>query len=291
LIKESAIGLITKETAVMKLQKRVVPCPLPTLKGRSRPFRSILVAVAGALLLTAAFVPRANATVIVYFNFEDGTIGELNTFDMAADVVGAPDFNPGGGIQMSTLTLGPYSPNHFGTVDALAIASLNRTAGDIDTTNNAALLLNKTMSNEGAFLQFNVDTTFLQDLSLSFAVDNNGNGFNTVTLSYSSTGPGGPFTQIGSPQFIVQGPAILITGAGSWGTTFNVTPSATGVFQLTFTGGQSNGNNRETVIDNIVLGGTVIPEPATVVGGLLGACGLGWHQRRRLIRLVRLRRA
>jgi len=273
------------------LQKRVVPCPLPTLRGRSRPFRSLLVAVAGALILTAALVPRANATVIVYFNFEDGTIGQLNTFDMAADVVGAPDFNPGGGIQMSTLTLSPYSPNHFGTVDALAIASLNRTAGDIDTTNNAALLMNKTMSNPGAFLQFNVDTTFLQNLSLSFAVDNNGNGFATVTLSYSTTGAPNTFTQIGTPQSIANGPAILITGLNSWGTVFNVTPSATGVFRLTFTDGASNGNNRETVIDNIVLGGTVIPEPATVVGGLLGLCGLCWQQRRRLARSLRLRRA
>jgi len=251
--------------------------------------RSLFVAAAAALLLTAVLAPRANATLIVYFNFEDGVIGTTGTFDMAADVTPA---NPGGGIQNSTLTLNPtYSAANFGTVDALAIASLNRTAGDIDTTNNAALLMNKTMSNPGAFLQFNVDTTFLQNLSLSFAVDNNGNGFATVTLSYSTTGAPNTFTQIGTPQSIANGPAILITGLNSWGTVFNVTPSATGVFRLTFTDGASNGNNRETVIDNIVLGGTVIPEPATVVGGLLGLCGLCWQQRRRLARSLRLRRA
>ena len=51
-------------------------------------------------------------------------------------------------------------------------------------------------------------------------------------------------------------------------------------FRLVFSGGQSNGNNRETAIDNIQL--NAVPEPSTVAGGLLGACGICWHQRRRL---------
>ena len=36
-------------------------------------------------------------------------------------------------------------------------------------------------------------------------------------------------------------------------------------------------------IDNIQINGTIVPEPATVAGGLLGVLGLCWHQRRRLI--------
>ena len=59
---------------------------------------SLLAALAAALLLSAAFVPKANATLIVYFNFEDGTLG--GAFDPAADVTPA---NPGGGTQNSTL--------------------------------------------------------------------------------------------------------------------------------------------------------------------------------------------
>ena len=43
-------------------------------------------------------------------------------------------------------------------------------------------------------------------------------------------------------------------------------------------------------IDNIQVNGTAVPEPATVAGGLLGVLGLCWHQRRRLICCVRLRR-
>jgi hypothetical protein len=60
---------------------------------------------------------------------------------------------------------------------------------------------------------------------------------------------------------------------------------------MVLTGGTSNGNNLESVIDNIRLDGTIVPEPTTVAGGLLGVLGLCWHQRRRLIRSVRLLRA
>src|SRR5207253_3282888 len=69
------------------------------------------------------------------------------------------------------------------------------------------------------------------------------------------------------------------------------------VLRLEFTGGQSNGVNDQDIIDNIQVNGTIVPEPATVGGGLLGVLGLCWHQRRR-IRLIlphcsfrRLRRA
>ncbi|PYJ74240.1 MAG: hypothetical protein DME72_03550 [Verrucomicrobia bacterium] len=61
---------------------------------------------------------------------------------------------------------------------------------------------------------------------------------------------------------------------------------------MVFTGATSSGNNLQNVIDNIRLDvRQVIPEPASVVGALLGACGLCWNQRRRLIRLLRLRYA
>jgi hypothetical protein len=56
------------------------------------------------------------------------------------------------------------------------------------------------------------------------------------------------------------------------------------VLRMVFTGGTSNGNNPQTQIDNILIGGTIVPEPATVAGGLFGVLGLCWFQRRRLIR-------
>ena len=246
--------------------------------------RSLFLAVAGALILMAFIVPRANANPIVYFNFEDVAPADphtAGTFDGAADVFPA---NPGGGQQNSTLTMNNYTSGGagFGTGPALAIAGTNRTAADNDLTNNSALVMNRTSKNNGAFLQFSVNTIGLSQLSLSFAVDNNGNGFNTITLQYSTT-PAGSYSTVFTFN-LTTGPNQLLISS-----TFNVAPSATGTFRLVFSGGQSNGNNRETAIDNIQL--NAIPEPATVLGGLLGACGLCWHQRRRLIRSLRLRRA
>jgi hypothetical protein len=58
------------------------------------------------------------------------------------------------------------------------------------------------------------------------------------------------------------------------------------VVRLNFFGGQSNGADLQFQLDNVQIGGTIIPEPATVAGGLLGVLGLCWHQRRRL-RLLR----
>jgi hypothetical protein len=71
------------------------------------------------------------------------------------------------------------------------------------------------------------------------------------------------------------------------GTTLNINNL---VLRLLFTGGQSNGGNLQFQLDNIQIGGTIVPEPATVAAGLLGILGLCWHQRRRLIRSVRFRR-
>ena len=62
------------------------------------------------------------------------------------------------------------------------------------------------------------------------------------------------------------------------------------VLRIELTGGQSNGTNTQNIIDNIRVEGTIVPEPATVAGGLLGVLGLCWHQRWRLIRSVRFRR-
>ena len=246
---------------------------------RSRAFRSLLV-VAGVFLLTAALAPKANAIVLIYFNFEDATIG--GPFDPAADVVGAPDFNPGGGVQASTLT------TNLVTTGAVAGTLLNRTVGDIDTANpGLAMGLRTTTADNGHYVQFGFNATLFSNMSLSFAVNTSGNGFNSVQLSYSIT-PGHP-----DPSFVVVGSLPILAAGGFHILNFGVPSAVNGqpdvALRLTFTGGTSMGNNLETVIDNIQLTG--VPEPTTVAGGLLGVLGLCWFQRRRLIRSVRLRRA
>jgi hypothetical protein len=221
-----------------------------------------------------AFAPKANALVeIVYFNFEDATIGGAP--DMAADVVGAPDFNPGGGIQASTLQTN-FVPGDFFAVGGLG--NINRTALDIDTTANVGLGFSTTPADNGHWIQFGVNTTTFSGMSLRFAVASTAaGGFNSVAFSYSTNGVN--FLPAGSHSILLSVPQII---------SFALPPDANGqpnvILRLTFDGGSTGGL---TVIDNIQL--TAVPEPTTVAGGLLGVLGLCWLQRRRLIGFAHLR--
>jgi hypothetical protein len=300
----------------MKLQKRVLPCALQTQitahksSVHSWVFCPLFAAIAGALLLTGTCAPQANATLIMYFNFEDtpntdeGPGAPAGTdYDGNADALpcvnggpcpNAPDSdNTGGGIQFSKLTVvtGANVSTAGGLLD-------NRASGDIDPAapvppsfNGHALLFNNT-KNTSATISFTVDTSFLTGLSLSFATDNNGNGYNNVKLEASVNS--GSFFAVGGPaQTMGLGVSIMTFNIGDGGGVFlgSGTPQST-VFRLTFTGtNTSNGNDRQTAIDNIQLTAAIVPEPATVAGGLLGLCGLCWHQRRRLVRSPRLKRA
>jgi hypothetical protein len=242
---------------------------------RPRTFRSLLL-VAAVFLVAAALAPQAHAqNVLIYFNFEDATIG--GPFDPTSDDVPPLGDNPGGGVQHSTLQ------TNLAATGSVAGTLLNRTSGDIDIANpGIAMGMRTTPSDNGHWVQFHANTTTFSNMSLSFAINTAGNGFNTVQFSYVI---GGVETIVGSQP--------IVSGGGFHVLTFAVPAPAAGqpdvIFRLTFTGGTSSGNNLQTVIDNIQLVG--VPEPATVVGGLFSVVGLCWHQRRRLIQHVRFRRA
>ena len=109
----------------------------------------------------------------------------------------------------------------------------------------------------------------------------------TASLRYSfsySTNGGATFTA-GPIALLTQAPQIvsLAVPVGA-----NNAPLL--VLRFDFSGGQSNGNDLQTIVDNIQINGTIVPEPTTIAGGLLGVLGLCWFQRRRLICCVRLRR-
>jgi hypothetical protein len=121
-------------------------------------------------------------------------------------------------------------------------------------------------------------------MTLSFATFGAGNGFTGVQLSFSTDG--GTTFSAPQAQVLTQGQETI---------TFVVPPGANNapnlVLRLQFTGGgQDAANNIQTFVDNIQINGTIIPEPATIAGGLLGVLGLCWQQRRRLIGALRLRR-
>ena len=247
-----------------------------TPRSRALRFRSLLF-VAALLLFTAAIAPKANATVLIYFNFEDAVLG--GPFDPQSDDIPPLGDNPGGGVQHSTLT------TTFATTAAVAGTLINRTAGDIDIANpSLAIGMRTTASDNGGYIQFGVNATLFSNMSLSFAANTAGNGFNNVAFSYSTDG-GANFTGAGSHAIASGGGFQIITFA----VPASVDEQSNVVLRMTFNGGTSHGNNLQTVIDNIQLTGA--PEPTTVVGGVLGVLGLCWHQRRRLIRSVRVRRS
>jgi hypothetical protein len=286
--------------------------PQLQIRGRSRPFRSLLVATAAALILTGFIVPRADAFLITYFNFEDSIIQKgppkVNFLDPAADTVAGG--NPGGGIEASTLSFGVTDAggntvvsnvqpgNLSATSPGLSGALLNQTALDSDVpplTGDFGALFVAAGANQFDFIQFSVNTTLFQTLSLSFGVNSLGNGYTTATLYYSVNG--GLLFTLNAAQNTVTLPTM---GSATTVTFSSIDAAVNGngintktvTFRLVFSGGMSNGSDPQTEIDNIQLNAAILlPEPATVWGGLLGVFGLCWLQRRRLTRFLRLRPA
>jgi hypothetical protein len=242
-----------------------------------RTFRSLLGAVAGALILAGGIVPSADAVLVTYFNFEDSTLGG------PVDTTSHPP-----GAQSSTLTIdfgGTIPPPE--SVGGLTGANSNIAPGDLEP-NLLAMGFHFTKDVAPAVdITFNVNTLGLTNLSLSFAINNTGNGFTTATFSYSLTGTPGSFITVGGPVTLPPPPGSTQIVAFNYPIAVDNQPLV--YFRVSLTGGQSQGTNLQSAIDNIQL--NAVPEPGTTVGGVLGALGLCWCRRRWLIRFLRLRRA
>jgi hypothetical protein len=256
-----------------------------TRQPRSLPFR-LLVILTGALLLLAAFAPRANATLIRYYDM-DGIpvtppypvnleshapaveIGAATTLFLDDGNPGVPFFNPA--VRTSAAPGIPLNvpPGAQANLNSLGIRRSQQTALGVEI---------QMPSSQGIY-----DVT-----SVSFAYGANGNGYALVALQISSDG-GLSFTTIpGTVTVLPATPGAVITLNIPSGTTLNINNLA---LRLLFTGGQSNGLDLQFELDNIQINGTIVPEPATVAAGLLGVLGLCWFQRKRLIRSVRFRKA
>ena len=239
--------------------------------ARTLLFRLFLI-LAGALTLLAAFAPSAKADLIAYLNFE-GTADPPYPVNMTSSSLGFVQ-----GVDLIT----NYNPANL---NAESPGLPENWQGDVP--NNFALGMARTFANSPATFDMQLFSPqgFFQDMTLTFAVNVAGNGFSAVNLYYSTTGIGGPFTLFHS-QALPAGGTVTVSAA---------VPAAANnapllVLRMEFVGGQSNGNNSQDILDNITVTGTIVPEPATVAGGLLGVLGLCWFQRRRLIGSVRFRR-
>ena len=239
---------------------------------RALRFRSLLL-VAGALMLMAAFVPKAGATLVTYWNLEDEpapglpatpslsvlpgqVLGAVATFSQSAPLIPEVATGIAANVAPGDLTPNLHSVGFFTTPTSTGTVTLTNVTGG---------------------------STGYAGFSLSFAVNTNGNGYHTVELQYQVNGGG--FMTFQTTTFS-NGTSVVTFDLTSLPAIDN---QALLDFRLIFSGGNSNGQNLQTNIDNIQLN-AAIPEPTTIAGGLLGVLGLCWHQRRRLIHSVCFRR-
>jgi len=258
-----------------------------TCSRRSLPFR-LLVILAGAFLLLAAFTPFANAdcpACIRFYDFEG---------------VATPPGPVNRGSHQPAIEQGDVAPfallfqNDNGT--QYTVMNLSAEPGaTLDGTNLPVGALPNTISlglHDSGSAHLNLVMTFpsvagIYDIqSVSFASRGSGNGFQNVQLQMSTDAINWTNLSVVTPIPTTIG-TIVLTNTLNVGGTLGV-PNL--LIRLNFVNGQSNGNDLQNLIDNIQVNGTVVPEPATVAGGLFGIFGLCWHQRRRLIRSVRFRR-
>ena len=232
-------------------------------------------------MLAGAFAPKADAAVLVYFNFESVTFTSV------------PAPGPGGLyplLQNQTILNSPTDPFPPGGLNlASGVGTiLNELVPDVPTTNSALDLSGNTSGTTRLdCFRFGVNTAGDVQASLSFALQSLGNGsqFTQMEVRYSTNG-GTTFTV--TPEGLV----TITQDALYHIYTFNISGAANtanALIEVCFTGSTTNNAANHTYLDNLQINAAV-PEPATVVGGVLGVVGLCWHQRRRLIRSLRWRR-
>ena len=171
----------------------------------------------------------------------------------------------------------PYSILNLSAENAPVVGNTNLPAG----ANPNVVTLGVHRSGQG---HMNIVMTFpsvagiYNIQSVSFASRGSGNGFQNVQLQFSTGN--GMWTALSAVTPIPTSiGTIVLTNTLCPGCTLGV-PNL--LVRLNFINGQSNGGELQNIIDNIQVNGTIVPEPATVAGGLFGILGLCWHQRRRL---------
>jgi hypothetical protein len=245
-----------------------------TCSRRSLPFR-LLVILAGALLLLAAFTPCANADLLRFYDFEGpAVIVNPGSHQPAVEQGDLPPI----ALQFQNDDGTPYTPTNLSSNTGAILGTTNLPPGALPNTTSLGLHASG-QAHLDLVMTFTSPTGVYDIQSVSFASRGSGNGFQNVQLQMSSDG-GANWTNLSVITSIPTSIGIItLNNTLNPGGTIGV-PNL--LIRLQFTNGQSNGTNLQNLIDNIQVIGTAVPEPATVAGGLLGVLALCWHQRRRL---------
>lgn len=215
----------------------------------SRSRASFVIIFGFAVCLFAMPPPSSAANLLTYYDFEGS--------DSAPFPVNVESHLPAiyNGFSTGVLTNFPWTSmsQQFGL-------SLNVPSGTF-APNLTGLGLSRSQSFSPADFDLPLPSVNgFQDMSVSFAVSNNGNGY-AFYQGFYSTNSGVAFTSIGSPQ------AILATSGTILNFTVPAAANNTGslVLRIEFSSGQSSGSALQTVIDNIQVNGiAAVPSAASV---------------------------
>jgi PEP-CTERM motif len=265
---------------------------------------STLGVTMGVLMLMAISAPSAHAVnLLTYYNFNTEADGAQPPYTSNSPgqqtthlVNDATNPFPSGNMIIRTVYPPPPPPNitPAGTTLNQWPTDATGAGGALDLAGNA----NLTSGGLYCFDFGGITTTGQFNVTLSFAIASVGNGgqFKDLTVEWgtssSQTVPAtsypnsvtlSPFT-IGTNTHTVAYQQVTgtLTGADN-------EPAGTYVWvQFCFSNAGNNANGNDTLVDNIQVTG--VPEPTTMIGGMLGVLGLCWFQRRWLVRSLRLRR-
>ena len=247
-----------------------------TCSRRSLAFR-LLVILAGAFLLLAAFAPCANADCPACIRFYDmegaGVVVGQGSHQPAIEQGDVPPF----AFLLQNDDGTPYSLANLSAENAPTVGATNFPAGA--QPNVVSLGVHRSGQGHMDIVMSFPSVAGIYDIqSVSFASRGSGNGFQNVQLQANLNGAGWVNLSAITPIPTSIG-TIVLNNTLCVGCTLGVSNV---LIRLQFINGQSNGGELQNIIDNIQVNGVVLPEPATVAGGLLGILGLCWHQRRRL---------
>jgi hypothetical protein len=251
---------------------------LKTCSRRSLPFR-LLVILAGALLLLAAFAPRANAdcpACIRFYDFEGLTVGVVNQGSHQ------PAIEQGDVAPFAVLFQNdngtPYTVANLSANTGAILGNTNLPPGAITPNTTSLGLHSSGQAHLNLVMTFPSVAGIYNIQSISFASRGSGNGFQNVQLQMSTNGTLWTNLSVVTPIPTAISTIVLMNTLNVGGTLG--VPNL--LIRMNFVNGQSNGNDLQNLIDNIQVNGVIVPEPATVAAGLFGVLGLCWHQRRRL---------
>jgi len=249
---------------------------------------SLLVAAVGALALTAAFVPVANGAdeLQVYFNFNSEADKAMPPYTSIA--VGTYGGFP---LQQTTLFSDAAAPFPGGQllIDSAAGTTSNQFSLDPSGAGGALDVMGQAHGSAASQFCFDIgsfSTVGLHDLSLSFAIKAvttaPGGAFTTLDLAYGTNGT--TWTNFDTIAINQDGSFHIINdNLPNDGT---VNGHSTFFLQFCFSGATNASGH--VFVDNIKVN-SVIPEPSTYIGGLLGVVVLCWYQRQWLMRALRFR--